>query len=122
MEQKKVILLGNAKSGKSCATAILKGRPLHGKYLPTLGIEVIPYLSPNSRVYHLWELAGNPKFLFGFQLHLQGANGVVIFDGGEEIEGRSWEILLKEHLPGVPFTRLEGTLENKVEHLRTLLV
>lgn len=57
MEQNKIVIIGNAKVGKTTLTKKLINEQYNESYIPTLGVEVYPHCYCN-----LWDTAGEEKF------------------------------------------------------------
>jgi len=61
----KIVVCGNAGSGKTTWLRRIRGYHFDPKYVPTLGVEVIPFLCmTNHGSYNInfWDMAGDPKF------------------------------------------------------------
>lgn len=59
----KVVLVGEARVGKTKAVKELKGfSNTNYQYTPTLGVEVRNYTSSGGLVYNIWDTAGDSRF------------------------------------------------------------
>ena len=99
MDTKKVVLLGNSKSGKSyIMKKILQeqcmsdndwiqdvtGRPRLNYHQPTLGVEVYPFNSKKN-IYNIWDCGGR----YRNEDYCIGSDIAIIFKGGDTYKGKT---------------------------------
>ena len=75
METKKIVLIGDAKVGKTTFVELLKNGSFKNDYIPTLGVEVNP-IRRGTKCYNIWDCAGDERFgglRDGYWVEAQGA-------------------------------------------------
>jgi GTP-binding nuclear protein Ran len=71
----KIVLVGDAKVGKTTFVNILKGENFKEEYIATLGVEVSP-LRRENKILNVWDCAGDERFRGlgdGYYIQTQGA-------------------------------------------------
>jgi hypothetical protein len=122
MDTPKVILVGNAFSGKTTACYKLLGNSTNANIPSTLGVGIYTYKAPSGNRYNLWDCAGKKK-LGGFRdaYYLQ-ANIACIFHGGEEYRSpQQWEEEVKRVAPNAQIFHIDGTFDEKYARIREIL-
>ncbi len=83
LTSRKVVLIGNAESGKTRAMRELLGvNTPNNVYRPTLGVEVKSIKAGNT-IYTVWDTAGNGKFGGLREGYYVKTNIFVVFPGGD---------------------------------------
>jgi GTP-binding nuclear protein Ran len=106
MEQKKLILVGDGGSGKTCFTKRLLNDVFEKSYIPTLGYEVYPYTDlVNNIQYNIWDTAGQEKFGGLSDGYYLMANLAVIMCDDRKLSQKSiigWKKDIERMCPGIP--------------------
>lgn len=110
----KIVLIGNARSGKSQAIAELQGNIEHNHvYRATRGVNV-KNVERNNIYYTIWESCGNSTRhvnVMTFQGHYRDTNMVVCFPGGENYRTPAqWAATVPEEIGPIPFVIYKGDL------------
>jgi small GTP-binding protein len=77
VQQYKLILVGDAKAGKTTLVDRCKNKPVR-EYKPTLGVEVHPLLVNEGTLLKIWDTAGNPRFEGLRDAYYVQADGAII--------------------------------------------
>ena len=75
MDTKKIVLIGDAKVGKTTLIHLLLTGEYKEKYSPTLGVEVHP-IRRGDKCYGIWDCAGDPRYIGlkdGYWIQADGA-------------------------------------------------
>lgn len=89
MSTKKVIFVGNSKTGKTHVVKELCGITSQNvKYIPTLGVEVHPYVIPSTntaypKCFNIWDCAGDARYKGLNEKYYVDADIAIIFTGGD---------------------------------------
>lgn len=113
-------MVGNTGAGKTSLLYSLLGfaeRELD--HPPTLGVQAYNYGN-----YVIWDMAGNPSLCVGKGLFYHSAQiGVVVHGGEEYLAPQEWELDLKQAMgQGVQIYHVQGTLQEKLEQLKAILI
>ena len=78
MKQVKVAIIGDGGCGKTTFVTYLKTKYFEKKYVPTIGVDVVPYLVPDTNIaLNFWDTAGQDKFALGRDLYCKQA-GIIL--------------------------------------------
>src|SRR5580692_9883213 len=125
-ESNKVIFVGNASSGKTTICRKLLGCNNEKKYIPTMGVEVHPYMvelagGMHGNIYKIWDCAGNPKFGGLRSGYYIGTSVAFIFHGGKSfLTPEEWENDVKSVAPHAIIFHIKGTLQEKYDQVKEL--
>lgn len=117
--EKKVVIIGNAGSGKThWCKRITQRNP--GPYVPTHGLQV-HQLVYKGMCYHLWDTAGNEKFAGLGQVYYIDADACIIFydiSSPNATKVREWTKRFREVCPDKPVVVVANMNRRKVKHRR----
>ena len=121
MENKKVVLVGDAGVGKTTLVRFaLTGEQVQ-RYIPTMGVDVWPILwnSPQKGTirFNIWDCAGDPQ---NGGLHdgcyIQTQIAIVLYKNDEWQTQKDWVAEVRERCPTIPIVRcinhFDGLLPN----------
>ena len=121
METKKVVLVGDAKVGKTSLVCYALTGELENRYIPTLGVEVHPIVwdSPSMGLkrFNVWDCAGNPRF-GGLRdgYYIQADIAIVLYNNDGLNSNEDWVALVRGVRPTIPIVEcinhFHGALPN----------
>lgn len=89
MQSYKVLLVGNAKRGKSEWTSLARGTVPSGHYSATLGVAVYNVALNSNKSVNLWDTAGKEKYRGLVDGYYMGADVALVF-ANNELEAQKW--------------------------------
>jgi GTP-binding nuclear protein Ran len=121
METKKVVLVGDARVGKTSLVRFALTGAVENRYIHTLGVEVHPIVwnSPQwgLRRFNVWDCAGNPHF-GGLRegYYVQAQIAIVMYDNVGLNSHEDWVTAVRNVCPTVPIVKcvnhFQGALPN----------
>jgi GTP-binding nuclear protein Ran len=112
MQNYKIVIIGNPKSGKSSYIKRLMNGDYNKKYIPTLGVEVhiLPiYTQKGEIAFNVWDCAGDEKFGGLKEGYYNESSGALLFCTGENDE--KWADLYRSKC-NTPILRVWGKIDN----------
>ena len=110
METKKVVLVGDAKVGKTSLVRFALTGEHTNRYVATLGVEVHPVVwdSPQRglRRFNVWDCAGNSRF-GGLRdgYYIQADIAIAMYDNSGLNSNEDWVSLVRGVCPDIPIVK-----------------
>ena len=118
MEEKKVILVGDAGVGKTTFVKRLMDQNFDPKYIATLGVEVYPIIDRERNItYNIWDCAGQEKFAgLSDGYHICSDIGIIMYSADSKITYKSvnsWKTRIQRINPNIPIYVLCNKIDVK---------
>jgi len=106
MENLKIVLIGDAKVGKTTLVNMLMGKPFSNNYRPTLVVDVFPVIRGNT-CFNIWDCAGDDNYGALSDGHWVGAQGAIVMCDPTNINSiknvdfwaRKFKMMMGEDIP-----------------------
>jgi GTPase SAR1 family protein len=119
----KIPFIGNNKSGKTKFLNSLIGETTQNQYIPTLGLEVHPYVPTQNMCFNIWDRAGDPKYKGFSSGYLLNSAFVIVFINNEQLNDVVCDGITKlvESNTKIIFAKIISNFENeRVEKINDL--
>lgn len=127
----KVVIIGNARSGKSSMMRKVLGLNDMEEYIPTIGVEMHPVALDDNKSFNIWDCAGNPSLRGLGEGYLIRAKIIIVFEGGVNTpacQGKTvqeWKLWARENganeaVPILTFSSRESSAKDFIDLLNTI--
>lgn len=120
MNQLKVVLIGDKKTGKTSYARYMMNAPFVEIYIPTLGVDVFNINKNHDGTDYniaIWDTAGDDKYgglRDGYYLE---ADGAIVFRNGDEARTNKMVEDFMKHNPGKPIVNVFAKVDLPQEYL-----
>lgn len=91
----KILLVGSGGVGKSVLVRSLKSNSFERKYIPTIGVEVVPVSGCGNKSFAIWDTAGQEKFGVLKEGYYIGSQAAIVMCGDSAFTVREAREYLK---------------------------